>query len=53
MLISYFEEVTRPTVIILYGDHQPNLADGFQDDLKTMASDAGEDPYAPLSRYRT
>lgn len=53
MLISYFKDVTRPTVIILYGDHQPNLADGFQNDLKTLASDSGEDQYAPLSRYRT
>lgn len=53
MLISYFEDVSRPTVIILYGDHQPNLGDGFQDDLKTMAGEAGEDPYAPLSRYKT
>lgn len=51
MLISYFEQVDHPTVIILYGDHQPNLLDDFQDYLKK--SDDSDDPFAPLKKYET
>lgn len=33
MLISYFAEVDEPTMIVMFGDHQPNLSDGVYDML--------------------
>ena len=47
-LITYFSSVDHPTVIILYGDHQPNLADGFQDYLHKKSDDN-----SGLNRYET
>lgn len=32
-LISYFENVEEPTMIVMFGDHQPNLSDGIYDIL--------------------
>ena len=37
MLIEYFEQVDEPTLIVLYGDHLPNLDDGYMDVLNEMA----------------
>lgn len=28
-LVAYFKTVDEPTVIVMFGDHQPNLLDGF------------------------
>lgn len=28
-LFAFFEEYEEPVVIVLYGDHQPKLEDGF------------------------
>lgn len=50
-LITYFEKVDTPTVIILYGDHQPNLTDGFNDFMKLRADQ--NDPQYLLKRYET
>lgn len=50
-LIAYFEKVDHPTVIILYGDHQPNLCDGFQDYLALEADDSGKKNVT--NRYKT
>ena len=50
-LITYFEQVDRPTVIILFGDHQPNLGDGFQEYLKQQIDD--QDANNALNRYKT
>ncbi len=51
MLISYFEKIDTPTVIIFYGDHQPNLTDNFNDFMKMKADK--DDPQALLKRYET
>lgn len=32
-LISYFEQVKEPTMIVMFGDHQPALSDGTYDML--------------------
>lgn len=32
-LIRYFEDVDEPTVIVFFGDHQPDLEDSFYDTL--------------------
>ena len=32
-LIAYFQEYEEPTMIIMFGDHLPNLLDGFYDEL--------------------
>lgn len=32
-LIRYFEQVDEPTVIVFFGDHQPDLEDSFYDTL--------------------
>ncbi len=32
-LISYFEQVEEPTIILLFGDHAPNLPDGVYEAL--------------------
>ena len=32
-LISYFDKVKEPTMIVIFGDHQPNLSDGIYDML--------------------
>lgn len=50
-LITYFEGVEHPTVIIFYGDHLPGLTDGFINDLK--ASEDSTDPESAMSRYET
>jgi hypothetical protein len=31
--IHYFEQVEEPTIIMLFGDHQPGLYDGFYDEI--------------------
>ncbi|MDY2726142.1 MAG: LTA synthase family protein, partial [Anaerostipes faecalis] len=36
-LVSYFEKVKEPTVIVMFGDHQPKLPDSFYN--KVMAKD--------------
>jgi len=51
MLISYFETVDRPTVIILYGDHQPNLTDNYMNFLKSEAD--GDANQQALTRYKS
>lgn len=33
MLISYFEKVEEPTMIVMFGDHQPALSDGTYETL--------------------
>ena len=32
-LIQHFEDVEEPTMIVMFGDHMPNLTDGFYDAL--------------------
>ncbi len=32
-LVKYFEEVEEPTVILLFGDHQPHLSDDFYEEV--------------------
>ena len=51
MLVSYFEKIDHPTVIILYGDHLPNLTDHFMEYLKIGANQ--DDPLYVLKRYET
>lgn len=37
-LIESFQEVEEPTMIVLFGDHMPNLLDGFYDELRSKSS---------------
>lgn len=50
-LIDDFQEAEEPTMIVLFGDHMPNLLDGFYDELRQKS---GLDP-AEFSRrqFRT
>ncbi len=32
-LIEFFEKVEEPTIIVMYGDHQPNIGDEFYEQL--------------------
>lgn len=41
-LLNYFETVEQPTMIVLFGDHQPSVENEFFDDIYGMAS--GEVP---------
>lgn len=42
-LISYFEEVDEPTMIVLFGDHQPSVEDEFYDEILGKSSEEVED----------
>ena len=44
-LVSYFKKVDEPTVILFFGDHMPDLDDGFYDKLmgKSMDELEGEE----------
>ncbi|WP_235839110.1 LTA synthase family protein [Clostridium sp. Marseille-P2415] len=37
-LISYFEQSTEPTMIVLFGDHQPSVEDEFFDEIAGVPS---------------
>ena len=37
-LISYFKQSTEPTMIVLFGDHQPSVEDEFFDDISGTPS---------------
>lgn len=37
-LISYFEKSSEPTMIVLFGDHQPSVEDGFFDEISGIPS---------------
>ncbi len=51
-LIGYFEEVEEPTVIVMFGDHQPGLSDAFYDSiLETPQSEMSKKEQ--LSLYKT
>lgn len=41
-LLTYFKSVDQPTMIVLFGDHQPSVENQFFDDIYGMAS--GEIP---------
>lgn len=41
-LVKYFEKVDEPTVIVFFGDHQPDLEDSFYDALLGQSADALE-----------
>jgi len=36
VLLSYFEQVAEPTVVLLFGDHQPNFDDSFYETMFSM-----------------
>lgn len=38
-LISYFQKSDEPTMIVLFGDHQPSVEDEFYDEIMGMKSD--------------
>ncbi len=38
-LVDYFSDVYEPTVICMFGDHQPNLTDGFYEDSLDSSRD--------------
>lgn len=44
-LIAYFQEYEEPTMIIMFGDHLPNLLDGFYDELAGKTSLSTEEFY--------
>lgn len=37
-LINYFETSSEPTMIVMFGDHQPSVEDEFYDEIAGMAS---------------
>ena len=37
-LIQYFETCPEPTMIVMFGDHQPGIEDEFYDDIAGMPS---------------
>lgn len=43
-LITYFEGVEEPVVIVFLGDHQPNVADGFAEYIYENSSRTALDP---------
>lgn len=43
-LIGYFEQSSEPTMIVMFGDHQPSVEDGFYDEIAGMPSDQVPDP---------
>lgn len=49
-LIEYFEHESEPTMIIIYGDHQPNLGEDVDEWLSNAAS---EDRKQSLRKYIT
>jgi len=51
MLITYFENIDHPTVIVLFGDHLPNLSDNFMEYLKMNENQ--DDPLYVLKHYET
>lgn len=42
-LIEYFEQVEEPTIIVMFGDHQPGDMNDFLDALSSDLSDSLED----------
>lgn len=42
-LISYFEDIDEPTMIVLFGDHQPSVEDEFYDEILGKSSDEVDD----------
>lgn len=38
-LVEYFSQQTEPTILVFFGDHQPNLSDSFYDDLYGVSAD--------------
>ena len=40
-LVHYFEDVDEPTVILLYGDHEPMLGSAFNDTMKKRMKENG------------
>lgn len=40
-LVDYFRGVDEPTMIVMFGDHLPNIQDGFYD---ALAAQCGSDP---------
>ncbi len=50
-LITYFEDIETPTVIIIYGDHQPNLSSDYSLYLDHFADQ--DDPLSALNHYET
>ncbi len=40
-LVNYFSNVDEPTIIVLYGDHQPNVESGFYTALRQLNDETG------------
>lgn len=47
-LVERFRQEEEPVVILMFGDHQPNLPEGF---LQTVAGSAENLPYGTMSQY--
>lgn len=39
MLVSYFQKAEEPTVIVMFGDHQPHLSDSFYEHMLGVKPD--------------
>lgn len=51
-LIDYFSQVEEPTILVFFGDHQPNLSDEFYDEL--YGSDPASRSLSEVqSKYKT
>lgn len=49
MLVEYFEQIDEPTMIIMYGDHQPSLST----DTESWVFSSSTDEENKLNRYET
>lgn len=52
-LLSYFETVDEPTLIIMFGDHMPNIEDGFYEELLGGRTWTEVDKETQQKRYMT
>lgn len=51
-LVNYFSAIKTPTLIIMYGDHQPNLGDNVDNWLSSTET-AGNSALSNLNKYVT
>lgn len=52
VLLNYFRQEDRPVLICFFGDHQPNLNDGFEEALSDSGKTEGESALITEERRR-
>lgn len=51
-LLDYFSEYEEPVIVVLFGDHQPRLEDGFYEYVTGQPVGAW-DPEQRMNQYKT